>query len=307
MVPGWGKLPDGWSFVEATAVGVDSKDNVYVYNRGAHPVIIFDRQRQVPPLVGRGDDQPGPRHHDRSGRHRLADRRRQPHDPAVHRRREAPPVDRRSRQAVAGPRRASRSTGPPTSRSRPQTGDVYISDGYGNSRVHKYDPKGRLLFSWGEPGTDPGVLQHPAQHRDGRRGPRLRGGPGEPSRPGVRREGTLPVPDQQPAPAPARSTSTAPTAGGSSSASCLAPPGQRGGAEHRRPGERAHPQGRSPRASRRQVRGRGARASSSPRTAWCMDSHGDFYVAEVAFTAKGRHETPPREIRSLQKFALGRG
>jgi hypothetical protein len=30
-----------------------------------------------------------------------------------------------------------------------------------------------------------------------------------------------------------------------------------------------------------------------------MDSHGDFYVAEVAFTAKGRHENPPREIRSL--------
>ena len=38
-----------------------------------------------------------------------------------------------------------------------------------------------------------------------------------------------------------------------------------------------------------------------------MDSHGDFYVAEVAFTAKGRHETPPREIRSLQKLALVRG
>ena len=38
-----------------------------------------------------------------------------------------------------------------------------------------------------------------------------------------------------------------------------------------------------------------------------MDSHGDFYVAEVAFTAKGRHENPPREIRSLQKFALARG
>ena len=44
LVPGWGRLPDGWSFVEATAVGVDSKDNVYVYNRGVHPVIIFDRQ-----------------------------------------------------------------------------------------------------------------------------------------------------------------------------------------------------------------------------------------------------------------------
>jgi DNA-binding beta-propeller fold protein YncE len=35
-------------------------------------------------------------------------------------------------------------------------GDLYISDGYGNSRVHKYTPDGRRLFSWGEPGTDAG-------------------------------------------------------------------------------------------------------------------------------------------------------
>ena len=32
------------------------------------------------------------------------------------------------------------------------------------------------------------------------------------------------------------------------------------------------------------------------------DSRGDLYVAEVSYTAKGRHENPPREIRSLQKF-----
>jgi len=31
-----------------------------------------------------------------------------------------------------------------------------VSDGYGNARVHKYSPDGRLLLSWGEPGTDPG-------------------------------------------------------------------------------------------------------------------------------------------------------
>ena len=32
-------------------------------------------------------------------------------------------------------------------------GDIYVSDGYGNSRVHKYSPDGKLLFSWGAPGT----------------------------------------------------------------------------------------------------------------------------------------------------------
>src|SRR2546430_17492388 len=35
-----------------------------------------------------------------------------------------------------------------------------------------------------------------------------------------------------------------------------------------------------------------------------VDSRGDFYVAEVAYTFKGQHENPPREIRSLQKFEL---
>jgi hypothetical protein len=39
----WAKLPDGWSFKEVDGVGVDSHDNVYVFNRGEHPMIVFDR------------------------------------------------------------------------------------------------------------------------------------------------------------------------------------------------------------------------------------------------------------------------
>jgi DNA-binding beta-propeller fold protein YncE len=35
-------------------------------------------------------------------------------------------------------------------------GEIYVSDGYGNSRVHKYSPDGKLLMSWGESGTQPG-------------------------------------------------------------------------------------------------------------------------------------------------------
>jgi hypothetical protein len=38
----------------------------------------------------------------------------------------------------------------------PQGDYLYISDGYGNSRVHKYTPDGKRVTSWGEPGTDPG-------------------------------------------------------------------------------------------------------------------------------------------------------
>ncbi|GIS81590.1 MAG: hypothetical protein CM1200mP15_02220 [Dehalococcoidia bacterium] len=38
----------------------------------------------------------------------------------------------------------------------PKTAEFYVSDGYCNARVHKYSPDGKLLFSWGEPGTEPG-------------------------------------------------------------------------------------------------------------------------------------------------------
>jgi hypothetical protein len=44
IVEDWAKLPPGWSFKEVGAVGVDAKDNVYVFNRGDHPMMIFDRE-----------------------------------------------------------------------------------------------------------------------------------------------------------------------------------------------------------------------------------------------------------------------
>jgi sugar lactone lactonase YvrE len=43
----------------------------------------------------------------------------------------------------------------------PNTGDVYVTDGYGNSRVHRYTPEGKHIVSWGAPGVDPGEFQVP--------------------------------------------------------------------------------------------------------------------------------------------------
>jgi len=40
-------------------------------------------------------------------------------------------------------------------------GDIYVSDGYGNARVHKYASNGKLLLSWGEPGSDPASSTSP--------------------------------------------------------------------------------------------------------------------------------------------------
>ena len=40
----WGKLPDGWELKDVAAVAVDKQDRVYIFNRGTHPMIVFDRE-----------------------------------------------------------------------------------------------------------------------------------------------------------------------------------------------------------------------------------------------------------------------
>ena len=44
VVMDWAKLPVDYHFVEAVDVAVDSADRVYVFNRGDHPMIVFDRE-----------------------------------------------------------------------------------------------------------------------------------------------------------------------------------------------------------------------------------------------------------------------
>src|SRR5260370_39805956 len=44
VAEGWAKLPPGYEFnADVAAVGVDKSDNVYAFNRGAHPICVFDR------------------------------------------------------------------------------------------------------------------------------------------------------------------------------------------------------------------------------------------------------------------------
>jgi sugar lactone lactonase YvrE len=48
---------------------------------------------------------------------------------------------------------------------------MYVSDGYGNARVHRFSKEGELLQSWGEPGDGPGQFNLPHSvwaHTDGR-------------------------------------------------------------------------------------------------------------------------------------------
>ena len=297
----WGRLPDGWSFVEATSVAVDAKDNVHVFNRGEHPVIVFDREGKFLRSWGEGVFRRahgitiGP-----DGTLWLT-------DDLHHTVRQFTPEGKLLLTLGDPDKPSTPHGGKPFNRPThvalcPKNGDIYVSDGYGNSRVHKYDPKGRLLFSWGEPGTDPGCFNIPhniATDAEGlvyvadRENHRVQIFDDKGKylaqlqnlyRPcglfSDRRNGGLLYVGELPAALPL--SAEVPNVGARVSIVTLK--GERVGRiggrfAGEKPGEFIAPHG------------------------CVVDSRGDLYVAEVSWTALGKDLKPSREIRSLQKFA----
>lgn len=158
--PAWGKLPPGvdeWRVVPA--VVVDSEDRVYVHRR-AHPsVVVFDRDGEIVATWGDSFEQ---------GAHGL------------HLEREAGGeylyfTDTKLHQVVKcsldgreiwrlGTGEVGTDGQPfnrPTDVAFTPEGDFYVSDGYGNRRVHHFDRDRKLIRSWGEEGTGPGQFLLP--------------------------------------------------------------------------------------------------------------------------------------------------
>ncbi len=156
----WETVPPGYAWREVAAVAVDSKDRVYVFNRGPHPMIVFDSEGRFLSSWGEGVFT---RAHGVS----LG-----PNDTLYctddgdHTVRQCT-LDGKVLMTIGVPGKAAEfQSGKPFNRCThvaldPKSGDLYISDGYGNSRVHKFTPDGKLLFSWGGPGTDPGEFNIP--------------------------------------------------------------------------------------------------------------------------------------------------
>ncbi len=151
----WEKLPPGYSWTDAAAVATDSQDRVYVFNRGEHPMIVFDSEGNFIKSWGEGVFT---RAH---GLTFAPDGTLYCTDDGDHTVRQCT-LDGEVLMTIGMPGQAADLYGgQPFNRCThvaidPRTGDLYVSDGYGNARVHKYSPDGKLLFSWGEPGTDPG-------------------------------------------------------------------------------------------------------------------------------------------------------
>jgi DNA-binding beta-propeller fold protein YncE len=151
---GWGRLPDGWELRDVAAVGVDRKDRVYVFNRGPHPMIVFDSDGNFLKSWGEGVFR------NPHGIHIAPDDTVFCTDDGDHTVRKCT-LDGKVLLQIGIPGSPSPfMSGDPfhrcTHTALSPTSDIYVSDGYGNARIHKFSPDGKLLMSWGEPGTDPG-------------------------------------------------------------------------------------------------------------------------------------------------------
>ncbi|HSZ93461.1 MAG TPA: peptidyl-alpha-hydroxyglycine alpha-amidating lyase family protein [Acetobacteraceae bacterium] len=156
VIENWGKLPDGWHYGEVAAVGVDSKDNVYVFARSEHPMMVFDREGNFLRSWGEGLFR---RPH---GVHLAPDDTIYCTDDGDHTVRRLTLEGKLLLEIGVPGEPAPMYGGDPFNRcthtALSPEGDIYVADGYGNARVHKYSPNGKLQFSWGEPGTDPGAF-----------------------------------------------------------------------------------------------------------------------------------------------------
>jgi DNA-binding beta-propeller fold protein YncE len=168
VVQNWAQLPQGVALTDVASVGVDSKDNVYAFNRGAHPMMVFDRDGNFLRSFGEGLFK---RAH---GLHIDADDNLYCTDDGDHTVRKCTPEGKVLLTIGLPGEPKPFMSGEPFNRcthtALSPSGEIYVSDGYGNARVHKYTPDGRLLRSWGEPGSDPGqfnIVHNIATDADG--------------------------------------------------------------------------------------------------------------------------------------------
>lgn len=157
--PDWGRLPDSWRFHNVAGIGIDSRDNVIVFDRGPHPVIILDKHGTFLRSWGEGQFV---RPH---AVHVAPDDTIWLTDDSNHVVRQYTAEGRLLLSLGVAGQAAPYMSGRPfnkcTHTAMSPEGDIYVSDGYGNARVHKYAPDGRLLLSWGSPGTMPGEFNIP--------------------------------------------------------------------------------------------------------------------------------------------------
>ena len=177
LVDPWAKPAKGESFLDVVGISVDADDKVYVFNRSKRPMIVFDRDGNELFHWGEGlFKRPhgsclAPDNHiwvtddyshvvykfAKDGKLVMTlGSKDQPSDTGYR-----VGLNNEIFERIASIIRAAPPFNLPTGVAVSSAGDIFVSDGYGNARVHKFSPEGKLLFSWGEPGAKPGQFRLP--------------------------------------------------------------------------------------------------------------------------------------------------
>src|SRR5262252_5642048 len=151
------QLPPEEHLVEPAGVAVNSKGHIYVFHRGKHPLLEFDPSGKLVRSIG--DDLFVTAHMVRVD----GDDNIWTTDIGSHVVLKLSPQGRvllaLGRMRIAGDDVLHFNQ--PTDVAWDREGNIYVTDGYGNSRVLKFDKHGNVLLGWGMKGNGPGQFDLP--------------------------------------------------------------------------------------------------------------------------------------------------
>ncbi len=154
-VPSWPKMPKYWSLGMASDGAVNSNDEVYIFSRGAHPLTIWDPEGNFISSWGEGSFSANPHgiYIAPNDNVWLVDR-------DYHIATEFTPGGTQLRtlgdKLAPSPSYVGEPFNMPSGLAIAPNGEIFVSDGYGGHRVHKFSADGELLLSWGRQGPGPG-------------------------------------------------------------------------------------------------------------------------------------------------------
>ncbi|MFB6300253.1 MAG: peptidyl-alpha-hydroxyglycine alpha-amidating lyase family protein [Halobacteriales archaeon] len=172
----WADLPAGDSFVDIGRICIDADDTVLVLNRSDKPVMEFSPTGERLSTWGTGyfSDRPhgmglgpdGAVYCTDDGNHTVRKFTRDG-ELVMTLGTENEPTDTGYRhvsdifERIASITHGAGPFNGPTGVTILDSGTIYVSDGYGNARIHEFSPEGELRDSWGAPGPHPGEFRLP--------------------------------------------------------------------------------------------------------------------------------------------------